>query len=204
MLHVDGRLLDEAGLAHLQVEEAPLGAADLGIEAIEIGRHPLGIVGDAGEELLYALAVVGQVDIQLGELFRGLRPGLRARADRAALHQKDAVQVLYGDVGGDLHRLLDVLKVFLQGFAGVLADQVHHAHGVLIRLVPDDEEAGREHGQDAGQDRHDGDGRDRHADRTHLHSSCPCASSAIDISRYMFFTEPFQEDCMPLSRLEVT
>ena len=71
------------------------------------------------------------------------------------------------DIGGQLHGLLDALRKFFQGFLRILADQVHHAHGVLVGLAPDDRKARHKDGQYAREDRKNGDGRDLDADRMH-------------------------------------
>ena len=122
-------------------------------------------------------------------------------AGGAALHQRDAVQRVDRHVGGEIHGLLDAHKILVQRALRVFPDQAHHLHRAALRLGLDRRPARGKHGKHGDKNRGERDRRDLKADRIHLHLA---QSSRMDISRYMFLTEPFQEACMPSSRSEIT
>ena len=168
--HVRDRLPAEARLARLGIEEAGLRPADVRADAVIIGHHPGGVVGDAGKGLLHADAVVRHVGVQPLRLLRGLfaLPGIEAGG--AVFHQRHAVQGVRGDARRHFHRLFDAFKVLFQRLLRVLADQVHYFHRTAVVFRLKGGAAGQIYGQHAREDGRDGDGRDLDADGMHGHA----------------------------------
>ena len=193
--------LHEAGLADPGVEEAVHVFTDFGIDAVVIGDDAVCVPGGAFKGLEDIRAVLCEVGVQAFGLLGAARLLLCVASRRAALHQHHAVQRVHRHVGGQAHRLLDAGKVFIQGVPGILADEPHDLHRAAVRFGVDGVIARAEDGEDGEQDRGDGDRRDLKADRIEFHCS---QASRMDISRYMFLTEPFQDDWKPSSRSDVT
>ena len=59
-------------------------------------------------------------------------------------------------------------QLVYETFSGILIDQIHHAHGVLIGFALNNLKAGQEDGQDAYKDHYNRNNRDFSADRMHI------------------------------------
>ena len=214
-------LFNESGFSDFRVVEAVFIPADFRINAIVIRVHSLGIVCNAGKEFTDLIAVIGEVRVKGSRLLRRLLFLFFTRPDHAAFHKEHAVQVFDRYIGCDFHGLPDAIEILFQGFLRILIDQVHHAHGILVGLIDDNDIACRKDGQNTCKNQYDGDSRDRCTYRMHVAPSLriiirylftnpgtqdaeSLCNPVTDISRYMFLTEPFQEAQIPSSLSEVT
>ena len=121
------------------IKKALLHRADFRIDAVVKRQRAVCVIRHALVQRLNLVGITGKVSIQRPLLFR--IPGIVLAAvpslcaDNAAFRKRDEIQLVQSKACHHIHRLLNAVKITVDGAAAVVANQAHAFSGALIALL---------------------------------------------------------------------